>query len=85
MQMKREDIIERLKDILISADARNQELVDVCTESSKLTTDFGFSSVSMLYMVIAIEETFQIQFDDVSMSDFDTLGDVVNYIERHLS
>ena len=64
-----------------TADERNEAIIQSATESSKLMADFGFSSVSMLYMVIAIEEVFQIQFDNVSVSDFDTLGDVVNYIE----
>lgn len=81
MQLSRNDIIEQLKDILLTADERNETIIQSATESSKLMGDFGFSSVSMLYMVIAIEEVFQIQFDNVSVSDFDTLGDVVDYIE----
>ena len=81
MQLSRNDIIEQLKDILLTADERNEAIIQSATESSKLMADFGFSSVSMLYMVIAIEEVFQIQFDNVSVSDFDTLGDVVDYIE----
>lgn len=84
MQLTRDEIISRLKDILLTADDRNQTLVETCTEDSKLTTDFGFSSVAMLYMVIAIEEVFDIRFDDVGISDFVTLGDVVNYIEGKL-
>ena len=38
----------------------------------------------MLFMVIAIEEDFNIRFDDVSMDSFATLGDVVSYIEGKL-
>ena len=81
MQLSRNEIIEQLKDILLTADERNEAIIQSATESSKLMADFGFSSVSMLYMVIAIEEVFQIQFDNVSVSDFETLGDVVDYIE----
>lgn len=84
MQLSRIDIIEQLKDILLSADERNCDVIQTATEASRLMADFGFSSVSMLYMVIAIEEVFNIQFDNVSMSDFDTLGDVVDYIEAKL-
>lgn len=84
MQLSRVDIIEQLKDILLSADERNSDVIQSATEASRLMADFGFSSVSMLYMVIAIEEVFNIQFDNVSMSDFDTLGDVVDYIEAKL-
>lgn len=84
MQLSRIDIVEQLKDILLSADERNCDVIQTATEDSRLMADFGFSSVSMLYMVIAIEEVFNIQFDNVSMSDFDTLGDVVDYIEAKL-
>ena len=84
MQMSRIEITEQLKDILLSADERNQSVVETCTESSRLMADFGFSSVSMLYMVIAIEEVFNIRFDDVGVSDFETLGDVIDYIEGKL-
>ena len=82
MQLTRNDIIEQLKDILLSADERNSAIIETATEDSRLMADFGFSSVSMLYMVIAIEEVFNIRFEDVGVSDFDTLGDVITYIEH---
>ena len=84
MQMTRKEIVEKLRDILLATDDRNRDLLSSCTEESKLTTDLGFSSVSMLYMVIAIEEEFGIRFDNIGASDFVTLGDVVDYIEAKL-
>ena len=84
MQLTRNDIIEQLKEILLSADDRNVELIESATEDSRLIEDFGFSSVSMLYTVIAIEEVFDIRFEDVGVTDFATLGDVVTYIEGAL-
>lgn len=85
MQLTRDEIIEQLKDILMTADDKNAALVVSCTESSVLSTDLGLSSVAMLYMVIAIEETFDVRFDDVGMDDFKTLGDVVDFIAEHLA
>ena len=82
--MSRTEIIEKLKEILLAADDRNRDKVAACTEASRLVADLGFSSVSMLYMVIAIEEEMNIRFDNVGASDFETLGDVVNYIEAKL-
>lgn len=82
--MTRNEVIDRLKEILLAADERNRPLIENCTEQSNLITDFGFSSVNMLYMVIAVEEVFQIRFDNVSVTDFETLGDVVNFIEQKL-
>ena len=82
--MSRTEIIEKLKEILLAADDRNRDKVAARTEKSRLGADLGFSSVSMLYMVIAIEEELGIRFDNVGASDFETLGDVVNYIEAKL-
>ncbi len=82
--MSRTEIIEKLKEILLAADDRNRDKVLACTEDSRLVADLGFSSVSMLYMVIAIEEEMDIRFDNVGASDFETLGDVVTYIEAKL-
>ncbi len=82
--MSRTEIIEKLKEILLAADDRNRDKVLACTEDSRLVADLGFSSVSMLYMVIAIEEEMDIRFENVGASDFETLGDVVNYIEAKL-
>ena len=82
--MSRTEIIEKLREILLAADDRNRDKVAACTEDSRLVADLGFSSVSMLYMVIAIEEEMTIRFDNVGASDFETLGDVVSYIEAKL-
>ena len=82
--MSRTEIIEKLKEILLAADDRNRDKVLACTEDSRLVADLGFSSVSMLYMVIASEEAMTIRFDNVGASDFETLGDVVTYIEAKL-
>ncbi len=82
--MSRTEIIEKLKEILLAADDRNRDKVLACTEDSRLVADLGFSSVSMLYMVIAIEEEMNIRFDNVGASDFETLGNVVTYIEAKL-
>ena len=84
MQLTREEIVEELRSILLSADDENADLVETCSEDSVLSTDLGLSSVAMLYMVIAIEETFDVRFDDVGMDDFKTLGDVVTFIEEHV-
>jgi len=84
MQMSRVEITDKLKDILVSA-SDDPETVASVTEQSKLLTDLGMSSVDMLYTVIAIEETFDIRFDDVTVTSFETFGDVIDYIEKKLA
>lgn len=81
--MTRPEILEKLKEILLSMDDRREQ-IDACTEDSKLRTYFGLSSVNLLYMVIAIEETFNIRFENVGMAAFDTIGDVVSYIAERI-
>lgn len=84
MLMNRAEITEKLMDILASAGDGNAAAIADCNDRTKLTTELGLTSVSMLFMVIAIEEEFGIRFDNVGVSDFVTVGDVVDYIERSL-
>ena len=69
----------------MDADERGSELVDKVSEQSRLTEDLGLSSVNMLYVIIATEEVFEIQFDDVGVNEFQTVGDVMDYIEGKLA
>ncbi len=85
MLMTRQEILETLKEILMDADERGSELVDKVSEQSRLTEDLGLSSVNMLYMIIATEEVFDIRFDDVGVNEFQTVGDVMDYIEGKLA
>ena len=80
--MDRNEIFEKLKDILRMMGNVDGALIERTTESSDLMTDLGLSSVGMLYIVIAIEEFFQVRFDDVNFGDFRTVGDVIDYIEK---
>ena len=85
MSMTRQEIIDQLREILIYADENNASRLDNCTEDSHLIADLGFSSVDLLYMVIAIEETFDIRFENVTIGDVETLGKVVTYIQEHMA
>lgn len=85
MLMTRQEILENLKEILMDADERGSELVDKVSEQSRLTEDLGLSSVNMLYIIIATEEVFDIRFDDVGVNEFQTVGDVMDYIEGKLA
>ncbi len=82
MAMSRNDIKAKLVEVIKMA----MPTLDVeggnLTEESNLTTDLGLSSVGVLYIVIAIEEFFDIRFDDVGFADFKNIGDVIDYIEN---
>ena len=82
MAMSRNEIKEKLIDVMRMAmpDANIDE--NTITEASDLTVDVGLSSVGVLYIVIAIEEFFGVRFDNVGFGDFKTFGDVINFIEE---
>ena len=82
--MERSEIIDRLRQLMIETDEGNRSVLERCTEASNLTTELGFSSVSLLYMVIAIEEEFGVRFEHVGAADFKTLGDVVDYLAARI-
>lgn len=83
MQSKRSQIIEKLKEIFVLA-LGNDVDVEKYTEQSNLTTDLGLNSVGIIYVVIAIEEFFNVRFDGVSFDDFHCVGDVIDFVEEHI-
>lgn len=83
--MTRNDIVEKLKDVFRLAMGKTEDDLISYTEQSNLTTDLGLNSVGILYVVIAIEEFFSVQFDDVGFNDFQTVGDVIDYIEKKVN
>ncbi len=84
MAMSRNDITEKLSDVMKMAMPSSIDGA-ILNENASLVNDLGLSSVGVLYVVIAIEEFFNIRFDDVGFADFKTVGDVVDYIEKKLA
>ena len=80
--MSRNEIKKKLAEVMKMAMPSANIDVDNVNEGASLVSDIGLSSVGVLYVVIAIEEFFQMQFDDVGFADFGTVGDVVDYIEK---
>ena len=80
--LSREEIFSGLKEILISMDPSKEEAMNKVNESTKLVEDLGLMSVSLLYMVISIEERFNIDLGNVGVNDFQTVGDVITYIQK---
>ncbi len=79
--LSKEEIIVKLKDILLVADGGNADKIGAADENTRLSEDLGLNSVNVLYLVIAIEEVFNIRFDDdTGVDTFKTVGDVADYI-----
>lgn len=79
--MTRTEIFDKLKEILEMAGG---EVPESLNESTSLSADLGLNSVNVLYLVIAIEEMFGVEFDDTGINAYRTVGDVVNFIEAKL-
>ncbi len=82
MGMSRNEIKEKLADVMRMAMPTESIDIQTLNEQSDLVADVGLSSVGILYVVIAIEEFFGIRFDDVGFADFKTVCDVIDYIEK---
>ena len=80
--MLRNEIIDQLIEIytLIMSNS-----ADAINENSDLRTDLGLSSIGMLYLIIAIEQKFNITFKNVNMGDFTTVKDVIDFIEKKVN
>ena len=81
--MSRTEIINQLTEVytLISPNSDTTNL----NENSNLRTDLGLASIGMLYLIIAVEQKFNVKFEDVSMTDFETIKDVIDYIEKKVN
>ncbi len=80
--MSRSEILEKLKETLELVLGNTDGLI--ISERSVLVDDLGLNSIGMLYIVVGVEETFNIRFTDVGVNDFITVKDVIDYIEIKL-
>ena len=78
--LTREEVFKGLKEVLLMIDPSKEEVVNNITEDSRLVEDIGLASVSLLYLVIAIEEKFNIEFGDLGVEDFKTVRQTIDYI-----
>ena len=82
--LSRSEILTKLKEILVAMDPSKEGTLDNVNESSRLVEDLGLMSISLIFMAISIEEKFQIELGDVSISDFNTVGDTIDHIQKCL-
>jgi len=77
--LTREFIRDELNNIMKSAGEKD---IAGFSDEARLQEDIGMTSIGMLYMVISIEETFQIDFGEAGILDFPTLGSVVDFVQK---
>lgn len=80
--MSREEIFNKLKELIKMANSSLPEILDSCNEESDLRSDLGLTSIGVLYLAISIENEFGIEFEDTSFDDFTKVKDVIDYLEK---
>ena len=71
-------MFEKLKSILVEELSLN---ADDITPDAELANDLGINSLELADLVFRCEDEFDIEIDDKATSKFETVGDVVNYLE----
>lgn len=80
--MDRSQILSELKEMLRTIDGHDDKVIDAATEESSLKNDLGLNSIAMLYVIIVIEEKYDISFENCHMDDFKTMKQVIDFIEQ---
>ena len=83
--MSRTEILEKLKGIIVSADASLADRMPAASEDTKILEELGFTSIGLLFMAVVIEETFGIRLEDVNVWQLHTLGDVIDVIQERMA
>jgi len=75
--MTKEEVFEGLKEIIVTV----KPAIDLSavTYDSRLVTDLGIDSLSMLLLSLATEHQFNMRFED-GTPPFQTVGDVCDYV-----
>jgi acyl carrier protein len=77
--MARAEIVSGLAEILEEVAGVNPDDV---TEEKSFTEDLDVDSLSMVEVVVAAEERFDVKIPDDEVQHLKTVGDAVSYIEK---
>lgn len=77
--MTRENIFEELK-VIVKMIKPNLD-ADTLTTQTRLIEDLGLDSLTILLLSFAIEKKFEFKFDGTPK--FSSVGEVMDYIEKH--
>lgn len=71
--------LSRVAEILSSFVQADQGLI---VRDSRLRDDFDINSLSMIDLVVAVEDEFSVRIPDEDAERFETVGDVVDFLQR---
>ena len=73
-------VFEKIKKIISEQLEVDQSII---TDGASITGDLGADSLDTVELVMEFEKEFGIQVADEEAEKFQTVGDVINYIEAH--
>ncbi len=75
-----ESILTKVRDIIVDQFGSNPDDVTADMPISDLSAD----SLDLVEMVMALEEEFNIEVEDEDIESFNTIGDIVEYINDRM-
>ncbi len=73
-------MFETLKKLLVE---ELQIKEDIITLDAELSSDLGINSIELADLVMLCEDNLNVTFDDDDLPKLVTVGDVVEYLEKH--
>lgn len=55
---------------------------DKINENSSLRSDLGLNSLVLMNMIVEVEDHYDIEIPEEDIMNFDTIGDVIEYLEN---
>jgi len=52
------------------------------TEESDIKNDLGLNSIGFLYLVLGIEEEFNVEIHNINSDEFKKVKDVIDYLDK---
>ena len=74
-----EKLFNDVKKVLAKQLRRSEEGI---TADSRIMEDLGADSLNILMLLMTIEEDFGIKVPDEELAEYQTVGDVVSYLEK---
>ncbi|NLV76392.1 MAG: acyl carrier protein [Tissierellia bacterium] len=74
-------ICEKIK--MIISNQFNIDEKDITMDTS-FRKDLGADSIDLVELVMALEDEFDLEVEDDQLENINTVGDAVNYIDKHI-
>lgn len=75
-------MFERIRDLVAEKIGVDPEEI---TMETSFADDLEADSITLFELVMAIEDEFDIEIDDESIEQINTVGDIVNYLEESIN